>query len=36
MDETAWWPMVVGKKAAEELTAEQRKTIARILNEIPD
>lgn len=35
MDETAWWALVVGKKPAEELTAEQRKSITRIFNEIP-
>ena len=36
MDATVWWALSVGKKTADDLTPEQRRTVARILNELPD
>jgi hypothetical protein len=36
MTDTVWWAMIHWKKTLDDLTPEQRKTVARILNEVPD
>lgn len=36
MTDTVWWAMTTGKKGLDDLSPEQRKVVARILNEAPD
>jgi 5-methylcytosine-specific restriction endonuclease McrA len=36
IDKTVWWALTAGKRTVDDLTPEQRKTVARILNELSD
>lgn len=36
MNATVWWALAMDHTPTDDLTAEQRQTAARILNELPD
>lgn len=35
MEKTAWWAITVQKHGIDEMTAQQRKAVGRILEELP-